>query len=109
MDDDTHEWILEQFRAAGWDEEEIERGEKYRRGRWYAVAGGLLCILLVTAPIGLPLVVVGAYRIKRYSDPGERYRTAFRELKAEFDRRDDRGDALWSPVDDEWWSNRLPN
>lgn len=109
QDDDIQDWIDEQLQANGWTEADIARGKKYNKGLVYGGLGGLLCIFVITLPIGVPLFLFGVYRIARYYTPGDEYREAKEELEAEHERRDERGDALWADVDDRWWDERLPS
>lgn len=106
--DATTQWIRDQFRERGWSVDEIDAGEKYRMGNILGGIGGLLCLFIIGIPVGLPLIGFGLYRRRRYADPGERYLEVRQELEKEIKRRDKSGAALYDPVGEEWWSDRLP-
>lgn len=108
-DADIQDWIDEQLATHGWSDEEIAHGKKYNKGLVYGGLGGLLCVFLITIPIGLPLFAFGIYRAMRYRTPGDAYREAKEELEAEHERRNERGDALWADVDGEWFEERVPS
>ena len=106
MVESKDEWIEKQFREAGWSDEKIKRGQKYNRGLIYGGIGGLMCIFIITALFGLPLLIFGLYRAVRYNEPGKDYREGKKQLEKEFERRDESGEPLWDDVGEDWWANR---
>lgn len=80
-------WIAENLKERGWSENEIKRGERYRKWEEYIVVGVLWSLLIIPAPLGLLLIIYGGYLRFRYRDLGERYVRERRELNWEFYRR----------------------
>ncbi|MDL5361347.1 hypothetical protein [Halalkalicoccus sp. NIPERK01] len=102
------EWIHDQLRANGWDDEAIEQGKAFRNANIVGGIGGLLCIFVIGIPIGLPLVAYGLYRRRQFSDVGEEYLDARKELERELKRRKKSGEPRFEDVGDGWFEDRLP-
>lgn len=77
-------WIKQRRKERGWSENEIKRGDRYRRWEEYVVVGVIWSLLILPAPLGFLLIVYGGYLRFRYRDRGERYVSERRELSREF-------------------------
>lgn len=80
-------WIAEKLKERGWSENEIKRGERYRRWEEYVVVGVIWSLLILPAPLGFLLISYGVYSRFRSRDFGERYVSDRRELRREFHQR----------------------
>lgn len=80
-------WIKQRLRERGWSENDIKRGDRYRRWEEYVVVGVIWSLLILPAPLGFLLIVYGGYLRFRYRDRGERYVSERRELSREFHQR----------------------
>jgi hypothetical protein len=109
--EDRNEWVIEQMVESGlFGEDEVQTVRRCGRGMSYFGVGFICFIFVITIPLGLLLVPYGALKIfANWS--GRKRVTEYEEVKAglmkEWNRRKESGEALYEPVDDEWWEGRI--